>query len=254
MLEVSMILNEEKLYEMVKQPNDSALLWRYMSLDKFINMISTQKLFFSRLDKYPDQLEGTMPIKNKAKIAADIKELPFTSDSEAIQFSEREEKIVNSYRGFTLANCWSKNDAESLALWKIYLDGAKYGIAIQTNYDKLKKSVSTQTNDILFGEVEYVNELDSIQQQTISLRKIPPYTFENEVRAVIFNQYTEEGPRKGFPKYKYGLSVDIDIEKLIEKIYMPPLSPKWFEETVSDVIKKYGYEFILVPSEIREKL
>lgn len=249
-----MILNEIKLYENVKQPNDSSLIWRYISFDKFVNMLSTRKLFFSRLDNFPDQLEGTMPIKNKASIAVGINKLPFTSHSEAILFSEREEKIVNSYRGFTLANCWSKNDAESLALWRIYLDGAKYGIAIQTNYGKLKKSISTKANDILFGEVEYVNELDSIQQQTISLRKIPPYTFENEVRAVIFNQYTEEGPRKGFPKYKYGLTVDVDINNLIEKIYMPPLSPKWFEETVSEVIKKYDYEFIIVPSEIREKL
>jgi hypothetical protein len=249
-----MILNEVKLYEKVNQPKDNSLLWRYMSLDKFINMISTRQLFFSRLDKFPDQLEGTMPIKNKAKIAADIKELPFTSHSEAIQYSDREEILVNSYRGFTLANCWSKYDAESLALWKIYLDGAKYGIAIQTSYDKLKKYVPSQTKDILFGEVEYVDELDSIQQQTISLRKIPPYAFENEVRAVIFNQFSEEGPRKGFPKYKYGLSVHVDIENLIEYIYMPPLSPKWYEETVSDVIQKYGYNFSLVPSEIKEKL
>jgi hypothetical protein len=247
-----MILNEVKLYEKVNQPKDNSLLWRYMSLDKFINMISTRQLFFSRLDNFPDQLEGTMPIKNKAIIADDIKELP--SHSEAIQFSERKEIIVNSYRGFTLANCWSKNDAESFALWKIYLDGAKHGVAIQTSYDKLKKSVSSQTNDILFGEVEYVNELDSIQQQTISLRKIPPYIFENEVRAVIFNQFTKEGPRKGFPKYKYGLSVHVDIENLIEKIYMPPLSPKWYEETVFNLIQKYGYNFLLVPSEIKEKL
>lgn len=134
------------------------------------------------------------------------------------------------------------------------LNGTQNGVAIQTRYGKLKNCISTKDNEILFGEVQYVDELDCIQQQTISLSKTPPYEFENEVRCVIFNQYTKEGPRKGKPKYEHGLLVDVDIKGLIEKIFLPPLCQLWFEETISDIIKKYTYNFDLVHSKIREKL
>lgn len=249
-----MILNDIKLYENVIQPQKDSRLWRYMGLEKFLNLIITRKLFFSRLDKFSDQLEGTMPVNNKASIAEDIRKSFLESTSFPTNFSDREEIIVNTYRAFTLANCWSENNAESLALWKIYLDGTKYGVAIQTTYKRLRNSIATSSVDVLFGKVQYVDELESIQQQTISLRKTEPYIFENEVRAVIFNQHTKEGPREGFPKYKYGLAIDVNIELLIEKIYLSPLCPRWYENSISDILQKYDYDFTLIPSAIKEKL
>ena len=249
-----MILNQEKLYQNVIEPDRDSLIWRYMSFEKFVNLISNQALFFSRLDRFPDQLEGVLPINNKMRIIDEIKNISLANLNHAVSYANREEIIINTYRSYTLANCWTKNDAESMALWKIYLDGTRFGIAIQTQYDKLKNALATSENDVLIGEVQYCDELCSLQQQTISLRKTIPYKFENEVRAVIFNQYTSEGPRKGHPKYEYGVEVKIEIEKLIDKVYLPPLCQKWYEQTIENLIKKYDFKFTLVKSAIAENL
>ena len=36
------------------QPKDNATLWRYMSFEKFANILATESLFFSRADKYDE--------------------------------------------------------------------------------------------------------------------------------------------------------------------------------------------------------
>lgn len=42
-------------------PEDGATLWRYMSLEKFVNMLETKSLFFTRADKFEDPFEGFIP-------------------------------------------------------------------------------------------------------------------------------------------------------------------------------------------------
>lgn len=249
-----MLLNKKKLYQNVLEPNDNSLIWRYLSFEKFVNLITNQTLFFSRIDKFPDQLEGTLPIKNKERLVDEIKNIQLTNLDLAKSYADREEIIISTYRSYSFANCWSKYDAESIALWKIYLNGTRFGVAIQTTYEKLKKVLEKPEYEILLGEVQYCVEVEALQQQTIFLRKTPPYKFENEVRALILNQYTSEGAREGKPRFEYGIEVKIDLVELIDKVYLPPLSPKWFEKTVSEIITKYGYNFELIGSEIIQSL
>lgn len=47
-----------------------------------------------------------------------------------------------------------------------------------------------------------------------------------------------------------GVEKDIDIEKLIAAIYISPYAPKWFEDVVYDVVKKYGLNKPIFHSEM----
>ena len=47
-----------------------------------------------------------------------------------------------------------------------------------------------------------------------------------------------------------GIEKDIDIEKLIAAIYISPYAPKWFEDVVYDVVKKYGLNKPIFHSEM----
>jgi hypothetical protein len=38
-------------------------VWRYMSLTKFVSMLDTKSLYFSRTDKLSDPFEGSYPSK-----------------------------------------------------------------------------------------------------------------------------------------------------------------------------------------------
>ena len=38
----------------IQPPKDEDTLWRYMSLEKFVNILKTKSLFFTRADKFDD--------------------------------------------------------------------------------------------------------------------------------------------------------------------------------------------------------
>lgn len=42
-------------------PKETDFLWRYMSFEKFVSLLSEESLFFSRVDKFEDPFEGFIP-------------------------------------------------------------------------------------------------------------------------------------------------------------------------------------------------
>lgn len=42
-------------------PSDNYKMVRYLDLVKFLSLIQTNRLYFSRLDKFEDNYEGTVP-------------------------------------------------------------------------------------------------------------------------------------------------------------------------------------------------
>lgn len=47
-----------------------------------------------------------------------------------------------------------------------------------------------------------------------------------------------------------GVPVKVDIDELIEKIYVAPNSLKWFSELVKTAIKRYGYNIEVIHSQL----
>jgi hypothetical protein len=44
----------------IKLPEDpSTIVWKYLDLSKFLDLLMSKKLFMSRSDKFEDQYEGT---------------------------------------------------------------------------------------------------------------------------------------------------------------------------------------------------
>jgi hypothetical protein len=37
------------------------VIWRYLSLSKFLDLLSKQRLYFNRIDFFDDQFEGSWP-------------------------------------------------------------------------------------------------------------------------------------------------------------------------------------------------
>ena len=45
----------------IGQPEDTDTVWRYMSFEKFADILATESLFFTRVDRYDDKFEGYVP-------------------------------------------------------------------------------------------------------------------------------------------------------------------------------------------------
>ena len=61
-------IGKEKMYQehpVFKQPPDENIrIWRYMDFTKFVSVLDTQSLFFSRSDRLGDLFEGAHPTVN----------------------------------------------------------------------------------------------------------------------------------------------------------------------------------------------
>jgi len=45
--------------EEISLPDNDTIVWKYMDLSKFLDMLLCRQLFMSRSDKFEDQYEGT---------------------------------------------------------------------------------------------------------------------------------------------------------------------------------------------------
>src|SRR5713226_2750547 len=50
-----------KAYYSQKEPNSDAVIWRYMDLRKFRDLMASEELYFRRADLFADKSEGLPP-------------------------------------------------------------------------------------------------------------------------------------------------------------------------------------------------
>jgi hypothetical protein len=152
---------------------------------------------------------------------------------------------------YTYINCWHRRETESYGMWRVYGETG-YSIAIQTTYDRLYQSLKHR-GDIVLGVVDY-KCYENEQLNPIGTAELIPYfnkskffEEEAELRAVI--QRADELRRfiEGNGEYEQialpnGILVEVDLDLLIEKIYLSPSTPGNYKSAVEVSIRKFGYQ------------
>ncbi|MGR5944637.1 DUF2971 domain-containing protein [Enterobacter sp. C4G1] len=253
------------------------MLWRYMSLDKFIDLLSTGELYFTPVSSYinSDPFEGLLPKVAQSAMAGifkdsvedfneAIKPLKIMVNASNVSQGPNQENArrdleilnekINAYLPMmekvyfaimksVTVNCWHKNETESEGMWRLYSDLNK-GIAIQTNLAKLTESIISD-NYIVISEVKYIDYLDPnlTPQDCIVNGNFGPYlkrlsfAHENEVRMTISPPFDHKNVESHKP---IGVRVKIDPLKLIEKIYISPYVSQPFPNAVNSIAEKFG--------------
>lgn len=224
-----------------EQPKDeSTKVWRYMDLSKFLSLLETSSLYFTRSDKFIDPYEGTMPKITSEKIST-----YFTEFDNACEMQNELLNLIDLNRKLTLINCWYQSEYESDAMWHLY---SNKGIAIQTTFEKLKNSFNTSNDNVQIGQVKYI---DYNIEGMFYLNALTPFLFkrisfehEREIRAVIWNTQTnrelvDEDDKVAIDIIKHGKFSNIDLQTLIETIYVLPTAPSWFHKLVISILNKY---------------
>jgi hypothetical protein len=212
----------------VKKPDDeNSKIWRYLDFPKFLSLLHEKKLFFVQACKLPDRFEGRW-IKTNTKLDEYFKE----------------------YKKFTCISSWQRSDGESALMWEVY-PKTDYGIAIQSTFNRLRQSFVNEEKDIYCGEVNYNDSvLNSIPKNTLEpfLRKRIYFKEEQEIRAIY--QEIDRGREKKstIDLVNYGTYIIVDLDKLIEKIYISPKAEKWFHNLVQSVVNRYGLNKEVRPS------
>lgn len=242
------------------------VIWKYMSLAKFVDLLKTKELFFCRADLFEDKFEGASPIADfylRQQVLEQIRTLSVGSETlkvsdgkQWIEVGKGEDLnfIFEEARTMHFINCWHKNKEESEAMWKLYLQGNE-GVAIQSTVNDLIDSIDKTDKYVMFDNVEYINYESMNIPQFLTNKyqwtaqyfiKRNHYSHEKEYRAVIrkidFNKVKEkEGVVYDKDKQieNKGLKVDVDLQTLIKGVYVSPMSAPYFREIVDDLIEKY---------------
>jgi hypothetical protein len=214
-------------------PSEAALLWRYMDLTKLIALLHGKCLFFARADRLGDPWEGATSEGN-----ATYRRI---LESELGTRQGRIGKLYESTRRHTYVSCWHENPGESAAMWTLYLKGDE-GIAIQTTFERLRNALDKEPRDVHIGKVRYYNpKLEILPEGNVLrqyLNKRKSFEHEHEVRA-IFQDYSNPRGFDGEPLEEFGLNIAVDIEMLIQEVYLAPTSPDWLAAVVQAVLDRF---------------
>jgi len=212
-----------------------------MDFTKFVSLVSSGALFFSRADKLNDAWEGAYPEENlrqrRLRVEANLGAINY-------DYMESEAKFHRTVKSQTFLSCWHLNQGESAAMWELYASRGE-GIAIQSTFERFCGSFPD--NDSMFhvfiGKVSYLNyDRDGfLEGNTFApfLHKRRSFEHERELRAVTQTIFPSSEPFDEADPYADGLRADVDLNHLIETIYVAPNSQEWFTSLVKHVAEKY---------------
>jgi hypothetical protein len=239
-------------HEDLEVPPWNAIIWRYMGLDKFLDLITQHRLFFTNATHLTDRYEVSLPVSTVQAKRKELLEEGISGPDLEKAMADFEE-IYREMRESTLVNCWSLGRYESYALWKIYLGGSKAGVAIRTNINNLENSIDAIDDEIYIGKVKYTDFLREKDTSRVSLvtTKREFYEYEQELRLFILHPLKSEG---GVTP-PHGRYVSVDVDLLIPKLYLSPFVGPWFRDSFKSVLEKVSPKLAerIVESSIRDK-
>jgi hypothetical protein len=237
-------------HDIFVEPEDKNVkIWRYMDIIKFLSILERKSLFFSRMDLLGDPFEGSIP-KTKGQPKFNLLPKILTDDDNGTTYSvPKSFSIHDSFRKLSYVYSFHINSAESAALWSIYTK-SKQGVAIQSTYKNLCESFNDYSeNDVFIGLVNYIDYTTETIQLYDNvfpplLHKRKSFEYEKELRAIIIapKQFLSEGilVDEFVDKLPKGIYIPVNLDILIEKIYIAPTTQSWIKSLLLSLMEKYG--------------
>jgi hypothetical protein len=229
------------------QPEDNnAYIWRFIDLPKFLDMLVTGSLYFTRGDMFEDPYEGMPPDEYMEAVRR---------GGTNIGSVQHQTRMFHHYRADFFINCWHMSDHESAGMWKLYA-GVDAGIAIKSTYSRLLHAFKDTPERFYLGLTSYDHNhvFGPTNPFKFSSYKRPAFGHEREVRAMIWRTSDRgfqpiedvdspvQWPLPVRPGEK-GIHLATSLSQLITEVVLSPSTPPWFPAILRDVIGKYGYSF-----------
>lgn len=239
----------------VKNLLKDTYLWRYMSLPKFLDLITTQEMYFANNMQLigEDPYEGALPMFTEMifslrklnnfykQVHPDLPDIISGTD-----YSEKIEQIcstIEKIRECTYINCWHINDDENYLMWKSYAK-EKGGVAIITDICSLLEAFETDI-EIKAIPVKY-------ETNAITKARLPSYLdiISNEFNMKELEQivFTSSLYKREFFKNEQELRlifqkvannrIKVNLSKLIKCIYISPNSTDCEKIIINKTLRK----------------
>lgn len=201
---------------------DNIVIWRYMSLEKFLSLIENEELYFCRADLFEDKHEATLPIIDKKNF----------------YYSEENKNYWENERKRHFVNCWIESPHELSLMWTAY---AKNGIAIKSSVGNLKSSFNDSSENIYLSRVKYIDYDNESSQDTYAPLNVLKLVFtkrslfkqENEIRLLHSDYENKDRDIRG-------KSIKVDINVLIDEIVTSPNTDDNFLNLIKTYLNSKG--------------
>lgn len=243
------------------QPEDCHVkIWRYMDLTKFRSILEENCLYFSRYDNFSDKYEGSVSEPYNAMIRNfahhSIRGYSFSHAPDSLEYKASYNCAISSiiqkdkeYRANMFVSCWYTGEYESEAMWSLYGKTNK-SISIKTTYKKLETQLPENT---IMGMVRYLDYSSEYTSGNPILRLFEKRRFfdhEREARAIINFVQSEKKDNSNIIFLSKGIKCSIDVQELIEDVYVSPRASEDFTEAVNIILKSNGMKLRAKPSDI----
>jgi hypothetical protein len=239
-------------HSLLTTPPDDTVLWRYLSLARFMDLLEHRALWFSRMDQFEDPLEGIFTDAELEQMAS----LSVSSALPILGFSRAAGTVKDDTQSFLriiamirvshFVSCWREGPHESMAMWDIYGKGDGK-IAIKSEAGRLKDAFATYKGRIYFGRVEYIPWNTATWPHNALLhcfRKDRSYEHESEVRAVISGF---QNPK--IPMDASGIEVSVDPSRLVTEVVVGPREQEETVKLVETILQRYGLTVLVSASD-----
>ena len=219
--------------------DNNTIVWKYLDLSKFLDMLLSQQLFMSRSDKFEDQYEGTF----SEPTFEEIKKIAANNPKFLDYYKSHREKVVIS--------SWHINEYESFAMWQIFTKNNE-GLAIQSTIGRLKEALRQENRiEQYIGNVNYIDykkeyiPFDDTFFPFLFKRK--SFQYEREVR--IISDVSAQNI-----SVNEGLKINVDLNQLIEKIYIHPKSENLYKKLVIELVSKLDFKIEIEKSDLESDI
>ena len=163
------------------EPPDDAEIWRFMKIEFFRDLMANEELYFRRTDLYKedDPNEG---LPTDAYLRRTLNLQPYALEDELeLNHHQASNRL---YSECNYLNCWNLYDRDNrLRMWYRY---APYGVAIRSDYGRLKAALEGLVDEVYVGKVRYGNQaMTGYNALQILFTKGEAFKWENEVRVVV---------------------------------------------------------------------
>ena len=224
--------------------SNSATLWRYFDLQKFLSFVLSESILFNRMDKMEDANEGISIDQLIMRYGSDVekklaKKEKATDSRKELHLKVRQQKYFLS--------CWLIHHRESVAMWNSYSDAD--GIAIKINAGELIESIKQNSGgsehcdkmkSLYFGKVVYKDfflpkdrKQFKEEIEIIGFQKDVCFDYENEFR-FLFKQDLHKHKSQDIQHINLKLS---NFKKINFELVFHPKMENWKKENIVKILQ-----------------
>jgi hypothetical protein len=218
-------------------------VWRYLDFAKFVGLLDARALFFAPLSALGDPYEGAFAPANLTDRMRHAALLTGPANERFLRNG-----ILRHMDRTVVVNCWHIGRHESVALWRQYA-ASNASVCVQSTYSRLKRCLP----DVDIGQVQYIDYARQPVPETAIplplLHKRLAFSHERELRAFMLLSMR---PYQAMRKAPRGFLRAVDLQVLIQRLYVAPTSPTWIKELVRAVATRYGLRVPVLQSALDE--